>query len=76
MLIKSKKYTLKFLNHMTIFYVFNRDSKLRFRRWLMREQGKCLINFNTAYHLYVMQLAGEQTRELEDSEKSQELNLS
>lgn len=42
----------------------------------MREQGKCLINFNTAYHLYVMQLAGEQTRELEDSEKSQELNLS
>lgn len=42
----------------------------------MREQGKCIINFNTANHFYIMQLAGEQTRELVDSEKSQELNLS
>ena len=61
---------------MTIFYVFNRDSKLCFRRWLMREQGKSIINFSTANHLYVMQLAGDQIRGLEDSEKSQELNLS
>lgn len=46
----------------------------------MREQGKCIIDFNTAYHLYVMQLAGEQTRELEDLRrksriKSQLMNL-
>ena len=42
----------------------------------MREQGKSIINFSTANHLYVMQLAGDQIRGLEDSEKSQELNLS
>ena len=41
----------------------------------MREQGERIIHFNTANHLYVIQLAGEQTRELVDSEKSQELNL-
>lgn len=42
----------------------------------MREQGEYIIHFHTANHLYIMQLAGEQTRELVDSEKSQELNLS
>lgn len=42
----------------------------------MREQGECVINFITANHLYIMQLAGEQTRELVDLKKSQELNLS
>lgn len=61
---------------MTLYFVsLAKAQKSFFRRYLMREQGERIIHFNTANHLYVIQLAGEQTRELVDSEKSQELNL-
>lgn len=72
LLIKSKKYTQVFKSYNLCLTRL----KIIFRRWLMREQGECIINFITANHLYIMQLAGQQTRELVDLEKSQELNLS
>lgn len=72
LLIKSKKYTQVFKSCNLCLTRL----KIIFRRWLMREQGECIINFITANHLYIMQLAGEQTRELVDLKKSQELNLS